>query len=303
MMDGIAKDVTDPQTKVSVYERLKARDIVNSGSDKAKKENMAKKSMSIGALGSGSDYSAFLQHAGIPSLNIYYGGENAGGEYHTAYDSYDYYSRFGDPGFSYGSALSQTIGRAVLRMANADTLPFEFKNLHKTISGYVTEMMSMTDQMRESTLINNQAIQGNNYKLADDPTKPLKVPVAKAEVPFIDFSSLQNSLVQLDQSASTLSENLSKKTSSKSTLEEINKALYRAEQSLLTQEGLPRRPWYKHTLYAPGFYTGYGVKTMPGIREAIEQRNWKEAQQQINIAANAIGRLAEHLKATAKLAD
>jgi len=303
MVDGIAKDVTDPQTKVSVYERLKARDIVNSGSDKAKKENMAKKSMSIGALGSGSDYSAFLQHAGIPSLNIYYGGENAGGEYHTAYDSYDYYSRFGDPGFSYGSALSQTIGRAVLRMANADTLPFEFKNLHKTISGYVTEMMSMTDQMRESTLINNQAIQGNNYKLADDPTKPLKVPVAKAEVPFIDFSSLQNSLVQLDQSASTLSENLSKKTSSKSTLEEINKALYRAEQSLLTQEGLPRRPWYKHTLYAPGFYTGYGVKTMPGIREAIEQRNWKEAQQQINIAANAIGRLAEHLKATAKLAD
>ena len=257
--------------------------------------------MSIGALGSGSDYSAFLQHAGIPSLNISYGGENAGGEYHTAYDPYDYYSRFGDPGFSYGRTLSQTIGRAVLRMAYADTLPFEFKNLHKTISNYVTEMISMTDQMRESTLISNQVIAGNNYKLADDPTKPTKAPIAKAEVPFIDFSPIQNSLVKLDQSANSLSESLSKGTIAKSKLEDINKALYRAEQSLLTEQGLPRRPWYKHTLYAPGFYTGYGVKTMPGVREAIEQRDWKEAQQQINIAANAIGRLAEHLKATSMM--
>lgn len=253
--------------------------------------------MSIGALGSGSDYSAFLQHAGIPSLNIYYGGENAGGEYHTAYDSYDYYSRFGDPGFNYGRTLSQTIGRAVLRMANADTLPFEFKNLHKTISSYVTEMIGMTDQMRESTLLFNQIIEGNNHQLANDPTKPTQVPLAKAEVPFIDFSSIQNALVQLDQSANSLSEGLSKGTMAKSALEGINQALYRAEQSLLTEQGLPRRPWYKHTLYAPGFYTGYGVKTMPGIREAIEQRDWKEAQQQINIAANAIGKLAEHLKA------
>ena len=156
MIDGIAKDVIDPQTKVSVFDRLKAREVVSAGSDKAKKESMAKKSMSISALGSGSDYSAFLQHAGIPSLNIAFGGENPGGEYHTAYDSYDFYSRFGDPGFSYGRALSQTIGRAVLRMADANTLPFEFKNLHKTISSYVAEMISMTDQMRESTLIFNK---------------------------------------------------------------------------------------------------------------------------------------------------
>ncbi len=301
MIDGIAKDVTDPQTNVSVFERLKARDIVNAASDKARKDNMAKKSMSIGALGSGSDYSAFLQHAGIPSLNISYTGENAGGEYHTAYDSYDYYSRFGDPGFQYGRTLSQTIGRAVLRMANAETLPFEFKNLHKTISSYVNEMMNMTDQMRESTLIYNQVIQGNNHKLAADPTKVAKLPAAKAEVPFIDFSSLQNSLVQLDQSASALSEKLSKGTIPQASLKTINEALFRAEQSLLNPDGLPRRPWYKHTLYAPGFYTGYGVKTMPGIREAIEQRDWKEAQEQIKIASEKISNLANHLKTTSGL--
>ncbi len=303
MIDGIAKDVIDPQTNVSVFDRLKAREVVSSDSDKARKENMAKKSMTISALGSGSDYSSFLQYAGIPSLNIYYGGENAGGEYHTAYDSYDYYSRFGDPGFNYGRALSQTIGRAVLRMADANTLPFEFKNLHKTISSYVAEMISMTDQMRESTAVYNQVISGNNYQLAADPAKPEKLPMRKVEVPFIDFSALQNSLVNLERSATALSDRIAKGNIALTSLKALNEALYQAEQSLLTTAGLPRRPWYKHTIYAPGFYTGYGVKTIPGVREAIEQRDWKEAQDQIEIAAKAISRLAEHLNNTIKLAD
>ena len=303
MVDGIAKDVIDPQTNVSIYDRLKAREVVSAGSDKARKDNMAKKTMSISALGSGSDYSSFLQHAGIPSLNIAFGGENAGGEYHTAYDSYDYYSRFGDPGFNYGRALSQTIGRAVLRMADASTLPFEFKNLHKTISSYVTEMISMTDQMRESTAVYNQVISGNNHQLAADPAKPEKLPIAKSEVPYIDFSVLQNSLVKLESSATSLSERIAKGNIAGASLKALNKALYQAEQSLLTNDGLPRRPWYKHTIYAPGFYTGYGVKTMPGVREAIEQRDWKEAQDQIKITADAISRLAEHLTNTTKLAQ
>jgi N-acetylated-alpha-linked acidic dipeptidase len=303
MIDGIAKDVIDPQTKVSVFDRLKAREVVSAGSDKAKKDNMAKKSMTIGALGSGSDYSSFLQYAGIPSLNIAFGGENPGGEYHTAYDSYDFYSRFGDPGFNYGRALSQTIGRAVLRMADANTLPFEFKNLHKTISSYVAEMINMTDQMRESTAVYNQVISGNNYQLAADPAKPEKLPIRKVEVPFIDFSALQNSLVNLDRSATALSDRIAKGNISSTSLKALNEALYMAEQKLLTSTGLPRRPWYKHTIYAPGFYTGYGVKTMPGVREAIEQRDWKEAQDQIEIAAKAISRLAEHLNNTTKLAD
>ena len=303
MIDGIAKDVIDPQTKVSVFDRLKAREVVSAGSDKAKKESMAKKSMSISALGSGSDYSAFLQHAGIPSLNIAFGGENPGGEYHTAYDSYDFYSRFGDPGFSYGRALSQTIGRAVLRMADANTLPFEFKNLHKTISSYVAEMISMTDQMRESTAVYNQVISGNNHQLAADPAKPEKLPIRKVEVPFIDFSALQNSLVKLESSATTLSDKIATGKIASTSLKALNEALFTAEQNLLTTTGLPRRPWYKHTIYAPGFYTGYGVKTMPGVREAIEQRDWKEAQDQIKIAADAIIRLAEHLNNTTKLAQ
>lgn len=294
-IDEIARDVNDPQTNVSVFDRLKARQVVIAGSDKSRKENMDKKTMNLEALGSGSDYSSFLQHIGIPSLNIGYGGENNGGDYHSVYDSYDSYRRFGDPEFKYGVALSQTIGRAVLRMANAETVPFDFKSLHKTISTYVKELISLTDQMRESTEVQNRAIKANLYQLAADPTKVSKAPLHKEEVPYIDFSPLQNALTRLDSAANYVSEVITKAGANKSS-KEVNEALYRAEQSLLSKDGLPRRAWYKHTLYAPGFYTGYGVKTMPGVREAIEQRKWKEAQEQIKIAADAILRLSEHLR-------
>jgi N-acetylated-alpha-linked acidic dipeptidase len=294
LMDGIAKDVKDPQTQVSVYDRLKARQVATAGSSKTMKDNMAKKTMSIGALGSGSDYSAFLQHAGIPSLNIGYGGENDGGSYHSIYDSYDHYSRFVDPGFTYGVTLAQTIGRTVLRMADSDILPFEFKNLHKTASAYVTELSNLTDQMRESTLVKNEAIKGNNYQLAADPTLFSKMPVAKEEVPFIDFSPLHNALRSLELSTTSLSNALAKLPAG-ADRQGLNQKLYQAEQQLLTDTGLPRREWYKHTLYAPGFYTGYGVKTIPGVREAIEQRDWKEAQEQIGIVAAKLTNLATHL--------
>ncbi|MGB4397943.1 MAG: M28 family metallopeptidase, partial [Daejeonella sp.] len=294
LIDQIAKDVKDPQTNVSVYERLKARQITNAGSDKAKKDNMAKKNMTLSALGSGSDYSAFLQHAGVPSLNIGFGGEDEGGSYHTIYDSYDHYSRFGDPGFKYGVALAQTIGRTVLRIADADVLPFNFNNLHKTVSTYVSELQTLTDQMRESTMIQNEVIKGNNYKLAADPNNFFKEPVAKEEVPYIDFSPLNNALRSLELSSAKLAENI-KNLPAGTDHSALNKKLYQAEQILLTDTGLPRREWYKHTLYAPGFYTGYGVKTIPGVREAIEQRNWKEAQEQIGIVAGRIMKLAEHL--------
>ena len=257
---------------------------------------MNKKEFNLGALGSGSDYSSFLQHTGIPSLNLGYGGEDAGGEYHSIYDSYDDYVRFKDPGFNYGVVLSKTAGHVALRMANADVLPFDFRSLHKTIEGYITNLTSQLDQMRETTAVENQLVKMNFYKLANDPTKPFKAPEAKAEVPYLDFSPLHNALAALGKSADMLSTYWSKAVETGS-VNGINQKLFQAEQQLLSPEGLPRRNWYRHTLYAPGFYTGYGVKTMPGIREAIEQRNWKEAQEQIGVDAAAINRLASYLSA------
>ena len=296
LITEISKEVEDPQTKVSVFERAKAANTVAASSSKDKKEAMSKTTFTIGAMGSGSDYSAFIQHLGIPSLDLGFSGENGGGEYHSIYDSYDDYRRFKDPTFEYGVALSKTAGRAALRMADADALPFDFRSLYKTINGYVKELMSKTDQMRETTATENEVIKSNTYALANDPKEKLKAPATKEEVPYIDFSPLQNALAELEKSTNHLAEAWSKSVSNHTDHTAMNKALYRAEQQLLAPQGLPRREWYKHTLYAPGFYTGYGVKTIPGVREAIEQRNWKEVKEQVGVVSAAILNLASYLQ-------
>ena len=300
MMDEVAKGITDPQTKVSVYDRHKALEVVTVSTTKAKKEILAKTSMELDALGSGSDFSTFLQHLGIPALNLGYGGEGPGGEYHSIYDSYDLYRRFKDPTFVYGVALAQTAGHAALRMAEAEVLPFDFTDLYKTLNGYISELQEMTTNLRDNTTIDNKLLAQSKYVLASDPAKTFIAPKPKDEVPFIDFSPLQNALVGLQKSTDSLAATLKTANNTKGNHDELNKQLYQAEQQLLLANGLPRRNWYKHAIYAPGFYTGYGVKTMPGIREAIEQRNWPEAQEQIALSAEAINKLSAYLTSIVK---
>ena len=296
LMDEISKTVMDPETNVSVFDRRKAHDAIEAATTEAKQKIMDEKELKLGAMGSGSDYSSFIQHAGIPSLDLGFGGEGSGGEYHSIYDSYYDFTTFKDPGFKYEVALAQTAGRAVLRVANAEIVPFDFTHLYKTIDGYSNELQSILNSSRQSTEIENKMISEKDYAVGEDPTKKWNLPVAKSEVPFLDFSPLQNALQDLKKSADSLKNVFQQKVKSNTVSEDFNTSLYRAEQQLLTETGLPRRPWYKHSIYAPGFYTGYGVKTMPGIREAIEQRNWKEAQDQIVIDAKAIERLSAYLK-------
>ncbi|HVW95635.1 MAG TPA: transferrin receptor-like dimerization domain-containing protein [Mucilaginibacter sp.] len=298
-MDGIAKSVTDPETNVSVYERRTARELVNA-SAKDRKEILARNGGRLESLGSGSDYSSFLQHLGVPSLDLAYGGEDGGGEYHSIYDSYDDYRRFKDPTFQYGVALAQTAGRAVLRMADAELLPFDFRNLQATIDKYVGELSELVDNMRENTSLDNKLIAANDFSLAADPTKHEVMPVAKDSVPKIDFIPLKGAMDSLKKAAGRLAAKWDTAMKSGNNNDKLNKLLYQAEQVLLSPEGLPRRPWYRHTIYAPGFYTGYGVKTLPGIREALEQRNWKEAQEQIGIASACINNLAAYLDKAAE---
>lgn len=296
LMDEIAKTVPDPQTHVSLFERRKAQQLVNAKSVAGRDRIEAENQMKLGAMGSGSDYSSFIQHAGIPALNLGFGGEGSGGEYHSIYDSYHDFITFKDPGFHYEAALAKTAGRAVLRMAQADVLPFDFTHLYKTINQYADELTGLIDEMRQSTVQTNQLIQKGDYATGEDPTKNLLPPEKKNEVPFLDFSSLDNVLVDLRRSSDSLKMIYEQKIKSQSVSPAFNVALYRAEQQLLNPDGLPRRSWYKHTIYAPGFYTGYGVKTMPGIREAIEQRKWKEAQQQIIVDAGIIRQFSDYLK-------
>jgi N-acetylated-alpha-linked acidic dipeptidase len=293
-MDEITHSVIDPQTNVSVFDRKRAHEVVDASSVKAKKEILDQKGGRLESLGSGSDYSSFLQHLGIPTMDLGYGGEDGGGDYHSIYDSFDDYRRFKDPSFVYGVALAQTAGHAVLRMADAELLPFDFRNLQSTIDKYVTELNELVDKMRETTAMDNQLIKANDFGLAADPTKHEQMPVAKDTVPHLDFIALKTAVDTLKNVAAKLSEKWATASKGNGNNDKLNKLLYHAEQQLLS-DGLPRRPWYKHTIYAPGFYTGYGVKTLPGIREAIEQRNWKEAQEQVGIVAKSINNLAAYL--------
>ena len=295
-INEVAGDVKDPETPVSVGERRHAMDILAAGiNTKTQRERLNQKTFKMEAMGTGSDYSPFIHHLGIPSINLAFSGEDAGGEYHTHYDSYEDYRRFKDPRFEYGVALAKTAGRITLRMADAPLLPFDFRALSKTVNNYLAELIALSDQLRERTAVENQLIKDRYYVLAADHDHPMSPPVAKDEVPFLDFSLLQNALHGLEKSASQLSDSLAKADWTEGRLEKVNQALCKAEQELLSDKGLPRRPWYRHTLYAPGFYTGYGVKTFPGIREAIEERHWKEAGEQIDIAAASLNKLALYL--------
>ena len=294
LITEISKSVMDPQTGVSVFERAKAVRAAEASSIVEKKEKFNTTSYPLGAMGSGSDYSSFIQHLGVPSLNIGYGGEDEGGEYHSIYDSYDMYKRFKDPSFVYGVTLAQTTGRAVLRLADADALQFDFTELHKTVKGYISELANNVDQLREKTNVENELINNKVYVYAADATQKLSTPQLLPAVPYVDFSSVLNALSHLEKAAAH-AEN-AKKTADQNKLASINAKIYTAEQQLLTNNGLPRRPWFKHSLYAPGFYTGYGVKTIPGVREAIEQKNWAEVREQMEEVSKSIERLAVYLE-------
>jgi len=284
----IAGDVLDPQTGVSIRDRKYASALVTA--DKSARSKMTgNKNIKLGALGSGSDYSSFLQHVGIASMNLGFGGEGAGGEYHSIYDSYDHFTRFTDPGFQYGIALAKTTGRAMMRMANADLLPFDVSSFYKTVAEYATELKSSLETNRNETELQNKMISEKLFDLAKDPTKVYQSPKIEETIPYLDFSRLENALMQLKISTEEFQKQYDRSTALPfDKLLQVNEILYKAERSLLNENGLPRRSWYKHEIYAPGYYTGYGVKTLPGIREAIEQRNWKEAQENIGIVSETI---------------
>lgn len=295
-IDEVAKQVIDPQTNVSIFERKKDHEIITAVNAEASKQLWEENVLKLTAPGSGSDYSSFIQHAGVPILNMGFSGEDLGGEYHSIYDSWDFYLRFKDPGFRYGVTLAETVGHAILRMANADGLPFDYRHLLNTVISYADEIMSLLKKTRESTEFENQIINSGVYSIGEDPQRNYKAPVLKGIVPYLDFSPLQNALQQLTKTVDSIDIAFHRNMRANNISAEFNQALYKAERQLLTEEGLPDRGWYKHILYAPGFYTGYDVKTLPGIREAIEQRNWNEAQQQIETASKAILKLSEYFR-------
>ncbi len=299
-VNEVAQEVQDPETGQTVAQRWRAERLMHAGpSDR--REIRERPDLRIEALGSGSDYTPFLQHLGIASLSIGYGGEEGGGVYHSIYDSFDHYTRFGDPGFEYGLVMVRTCGRIMLRLANAEVLPYEFSDFSDTMSKYANEVAKLAEDLRQGTLETNKLISEGVFRMAADPHDHLVAPRPKPEVPYLNFAPLQNTLVELRHSAdkfeSARRAAAEKGTVTASSMDKLglDQGLLQLERTLINPGGLPRRPWYEHLIYAPGFYTGYGVKTLPGIREAIEQRNWSEATQQVGLAAEAIDRFAKAL--------
>ena len=308
LVNEVAQSVQDPQTAVTVQDRLRALTLVSGYPSDAKpvqKEAARKASagadIAIGALGSGSDYTPFIQHLGIASLDVSYGGEeDQGGVYHSVYDSFDHYVRFGDPGFAYGIAEAQTAGRIVLRMANASVLPMQFGGFAETVEGYLQELHKMVDNKREQAEQLAKLIDQNAFALAADPTRVVSAPERDPEVPYIDFAPLDNVIARLKKSAKAYDDAYSAQVARGSQLSaeqrsQLNALLRGMEQTLTTAQGLPGRDWYKHLVYAPGLLTGYGVKTLPGVREAIESNRWEEADRYSAITAGALGKYCERL--------
>lgn len=286
LVNDVAKDVTDPETGDTVDARLRAAlrvQAFDKTGDTDERDLKAAESggdIPIGALGSGSDYSSFLQHLGLPALNLGYGGEDeSGGVYHSVYDSFHHMTTFDDPGLKYGAALSKTVGRLVLRIADSDTPPQHFSDFSDTVAVYLDEVKKLADDRRKEDETRARLLKDGAFKLASDPLKPVGPAIDKAETPHVELAPLENALERLKKAAKAYDDAYAARgaTLPQATRDKLNGLLRDIDQLLLDPVGLPDRPWYQHMIYAPGRFTGYGAKTLPGVREAIEERRFKDA--------------------------
>jgi len=286
LVNEVAKDVKDPQTGVSVIERARSKlrvaafDKTQPVDERTLKAAEDGADLPIGALGSGSDYSAYLQHLGLASLNLGFGGEDEGdGVYHSIYDSFHHFTTFDDPGLQYGAALSKVVGRLVLRIADSDTPPQRFSDFADTVSVYLTEVTKLADDRRTQDAKRAKLLSDGAFNQASDPLNPVGPAIDKATTPRIELAALANAVDRLGKSAKAYDAVFAEKGAglAPQAREKLNAMLRDISQLLLDPRGLPEREWYRHMIYAPGRFTGYGAKTLPGVREAIEERRFEDA--------------------------
>ncbi len=292
--NDIAREISDPETKLNAWKRQQLHEIANAKTAEQREEIRKRADLRVPALGSGSDYTAFLQHDGVASLNIGFGGEDGGGIYHSIYDDFYWYTHFSDTDFVYGRALAQTGGTAVMRLADADLLPFEFNDFADTVQTYLKELKTLSQKMQDDIRERNKEIEEGVFKATNDPKRPLVAPSVETVPPHLNFAPFENAVDALTRSAAEYRKALDQANANggaalaSASLAEVNKMLIESERKLTTAEGLPNRPWFKHQLYAPGFYTGYAAKTVPAVREAIEQKQWKQADEGIVVVSRVL---------------
>jgi len=308
-INGVAKDVKDPETGLTVWKRLQMRRIERASASATtslqqdRQEARQRADLRIGALGSGSDYSPFIDHLGIASLNLGFGGEDDGGIYHSVYDDFYWFTHFADTDFSYGQALSETVGLAVLRLADAEIIPFDFTDFTDTIRRYVDEIDHLAQTQRADILERNREIDDGVFAATNDPRRPLVAPPKDPVPPFLNLAPLRNGLAVLERSSEQYEKAQSRAMEgdrvARLSLPAINAQLIAVERTLILPDGLPGRPWYRNQIYAPGLYTGYGVKTLPGVRESIEEKQWKLAEEQVVRVGQVLENAGEKIQSAA----
>ena len=291
-INGVARDIEDPETKMTVWQRAHLSQIAKAKAED-RKELRQREDLRIEALGSGTDFTGFLDHVGIASLNLGYGGEDEQGIYHSVYDDFYWYTHFADSDFVYGRALAETIGTSVMRLADAEVLPFDFTDFADTVHHYTKDLEKLLADKQDEIRERNQELEEGVFKARFDPRRPTVAPQREEVPPHLNFAPMENAAEALTRSAERYDKALAKKESALSDMQEeglrmLNRKLMESERKLTNDDGLPRRPWYKHLLYAPGVYSGYGVKTVPGVREGIEQKRYAEAEQEIARVAKAL---------------
>ncbi len=297
-VNGVAKDIIDPETKMTISQRVRLVDSTRTTPEK-RAELKARADLRIDALGSGSDYTVFIDHLGVASVNLGFGGEDpGGGQYHSIYDDFYWYTHFQDTDFVYGRALAQTAGTMIMRLADAQVLPFQYTNLAETVHGYVGELKKLAADERTATKEKNQQIEDGAYQALTDPRKKLVPPTKEPLPPYLNFAPLENASDELTRAAASYEKALTAAGNNASAA--VNGKLIQSERLLLNPAGLPNRPWFQNLIYAPGFYTGYGVKTIPGVREAIEQKRWSEVDVQMTRVSEALTKEAALLDEAAK---
>jgi N-acetylated-alpha-linked acidic dipeptidase len=291
---GVAHDITDPEKKISVFERTHLHAIIQAKDAEEKGKLRKRDDLVLGDLGDGSDFTSFQDFAGISSLNVGYGGEEEGTQYHSIYDDFYWYTHYADPDFVYERALAQTAGSVVLRLADADLLPFDYTPQADAIAKYESDLEKLLKDKQEEITERNTEILEGAFTATADPHKTFVPPPVDPVPPYMNFAPMKNSIEKMKKSSERYSKALAKFRSatdgavSPSSLETVNADLLGISRMFLNDKGLPGRPWFKNQIYAPGAYTGYGAKPVAAVREFMDEKKWKEADEQIPMVADVI---------------
>jgi N-acetylated-alpha-linked acidic dipeptidase len=307
LVNAVAKEIEDPETKATVWKRSYALKTVHAANAEERRELRARPDLRLSAPGSGSDYTAFIDFLGVPILDVGFEGEDSSGIYHSIYDDFYWYTHYSDRDFVYGRALAQVAGTTVLRLAQADVIPFEFNGLADTVTKYTEDLQSLLRHKQEQIEERKREFEEGVFALTSDPRHPLAPPEAEPVPPELNFAPLQNAAKALAAGAAAYQQALAKAQPNldnptlASAARELNQLLLTAERRLTDPDGLPRRPWFKHLLYAPGVYSGYGAKTIPGVREGIELRHYDEAEREAARVAKALNALTAQLDSATRI--